>query len=79
LHRSPVFVALWALLAMVSGIAGVITGDLYGALGFTLLALGLVLATLTNMVRDEFVRWVVPLDPLALAVMGVGAATLWSS
>lgn len=76
--RAPVFVSLWALLAMAAAIAGVVTGDLRWALGFVVLGFGLVLASLTNMVRDEFLGWVAPLNLLALVVMAVGAAILWT-
>lgn len=77
--RTPVFVALWTILAMVAAIAGMVTGDLGWALGFVVVGFGLVLASLTDMIRDEFVRWVAPLNLLALALMAVGAAILWTA
>ncbi|QBI18771.1 hypothetical protein ER308_03870 [Egibacter rhizosphaerae] len=79
LGYAPVLVFLSGLLVLAAGIGGLATDGLRSALGFVLLAFGLVLATLMNMVRDEFVRWVVPINLLALVVMVVGIAVYWTS
>lgn len=77
--RAPVFVALWALLAGAVTIASVVSGDAGWPLGFLAMTFGLVLATLTGTVRDEFRRWVAPLNLLALVILVAGAAILWST